>query len=151
MPGYPDFETYAYSFGRAELSINRSIYTAISNVTFSQPTTDGAVMGTRPWPIKRTEGTMALGSGTITFSDEAERIRFLTDLGNGWRTKIWTLTWQLASPGNDTVKLSALGCRVLDNPVGHAQGTDALGGDITFSFMSHTVNGNAPHEGMPAG
>lgn len=149
--GYPDYEHYGYSFGRAELNANKKIYTAISNVSFSQPTTSAGVMGTRPWPILETEGNVGLGSGTITFSDEAERVLFLEGLGDGWRTKRWGLIWTLVSEGRPAVKLACIACRVLDNPVAHGQGDEALGGDVAFSFLSHTVNGKAPHKGMPKG
>lgn len=148
--GYPDLEGFGYSFSRAELSLDRRIFTAITSVQFDQPTTEAAIMGTRPWPLKRTEGNMELGEGTVTFSDEAERTLFIDQLGNGWRNRIWTLSWILTSRGSPAVKLACHGCRVLSNPIAHEQGEAALGGDITFSFMYHTVNGKVPHEGLPA-
>ena len=92
---------------------------------------------------------MELGEGTVTFSDEAERMKFIDKLGNGWRNKIWTLSWILTAKGRPNVKLACFGCRVLSNPVEHEDGEEALGGDITFSFMYHTINGRTPHEGMP--
>lgn len=150
MSGYPDLEGFAYSFSRGELSLDRRIYTAVSNVEFDQPTTEGEVRGTRPWPLKRTEGEMSLGEGTLTFSDEAERIQFLTQLGNGYRTKRWNLSWTLSAEGASTIKLQCYGCRVLGNPISHETGENALGGDISFSFMYHTVNGLVPHTGLPA-
>src|SRR5690606_13641817 len=125
MAGYPDLETFAYNFARAELTCDDDSYTAISNVSFDQPTTEGAVMGTRPFPLARTEGNMGLGTGTVTFSDELDRMRFLTKLGNGYRNKRWTLTWFLVSPDrDDTVKLTCYGCRVTSNPIAHAQGDE---------------------------
>lgn len=148
--GYPDLEGFAYSFARAELSLNRRIFTAISNVQFDQPTTEGSVMGTRPWPLKRTEGNMDLGEGTITFSEEAERIQFIDSLGNGWRNAIWTLSWTLQATGAPTVRLACYSCRVLGNPIAHEQGEAALGGDISFSFLYHSINGKVPHTGLPA-
>lgn len=148
MPSYPTYEGFAYSFQRAELSLGTSIYVAISNVEFDQPTTEAAVMGTRPWPLKRTEGEMGIGEGTITFSDEGERIRFLTALGNGFRTRTWKLTWILTATGAPNIKHACFGCRVLGNPLAHGTGEEALGGDIAFSALSHTVNGLVPHEGM---
>lgn len=150
MSGYPDLEGFGYSFSRAELSLSRRIYTAITNVSFDQPTTEAAIMGTRPWPLKRTEGNMDIGEGTLTFSDEAERILFITSLGNGWRKIIWQLSWVLTARAQPPVKLACFGCRVLGNPVAHEQGEAALGGDITFSFMFHTINGLVPHDGLPA-
>jgi hypothetical protein len=148
--GYPDLEGFAYSFARAELSLGRRIYTAITNVEFDQPTTEAAIMGTRPWPISRTEGNMELGEGTVTFSDDGERLIFLNDLGNGWRSVIWELTWILTAQGKPNVRLGAHSCRILSNPIAHEQGEAALGGDITFSFLYHSINGIVPHTGLPA-
>jgi hypothetical protein len=148
--GYPDLEGFAYSFSRGELSLGRRIYTAVTNVEFDQPTTEAAIMGTRPWPLKRTEGNMELGEGTVTFSDDGERLLFLGDLGNGWRNVIWGLTWILTSSKAPNVKVGCIGCRVLGNPIAHEQGEAALGGDISFSFMYHTINGMVPHTGLPA-
>jgi len=149
--GYPDLEKFAYSFSRAELTIARTIVTAISNVSFSQPTTEGVVMGTRPWPLLRTEGNMGIGTGTVTFTDEDERMNFLTiKLGEGFRTKIWGLTWFLSSPGRPNHKMTCYGCRSLEEPIAHAQGDEALGGDVNFSFMGFRFNGKNPHLGMPS-
>lgn len=147
---YPNLEGFAYSFSRAELSLAKRIFTAISNVEFDQPTSEGVVMGTRPWPLARTEGEMGIGEGTVTFSDESERLQFIDLLGNGWRTAVWDLSWMLTAQGAPVVKLACKGCRVLSNPISHATGEEALGGDITFSFMYHTVNGKVPHLGLPA-
>lgn len=149
MAGYPDLEGFAYQFSRGEISLGRKIYTAITNVSFAQPTTNAGVFGTRPWPIAQTEGDMELGEGTITFSDEAERQRFLDDLGNGYRSKTWKLSWILTAKGRPPIKFTCYGCKVNDDPVEHERGEEALGGDVTFSFMSFTRNGKAPHEGMP--
>lgn len=153
MPDYPDIQSYAFSFQRAELSIGKRIFTAISGVEIDQPTEEGVVMGTRPFPLKRTVGQMEMGEGTITFSDEGERQAFLDELGDAYREKIWTLTWVLSAPGANggqgkTIKKECVGCRCLSEPVSHESGTDALGGDITFSFLYPKTNGKAPHSGL---
>ena len=144
---YPDLEGFAYSFARAELTIGPRTYTAITSVSFEQATEEGVVKGTKPYPIARTEGTMGMGSGTVTFSDERERIDLINDLGDGYRNVIWQLSWVLSAPNTSApdVKLACQGCRILNNAVSHEEGGEALGGDIEFSFMSHTVNGNSPH------
>ena len=145
---YPDHEGFAYSFQRAELSCGVSIYVAISNVSFDQPTTEGVVHGTRPYPLMSTEGEMGIGEGSITFSGVGEWARFLEDLGDGWRSKRWSLKWVLTSPGKTAIRKACQGCRVLSNPVDHSGGEEALGGEINFSALSHTVNGKSPHRGM---
>jgi len=148
--GYPDTQGFAYSFARGELTLDRIIFTGISNVSADQPTEEGVVMGTRPYPLARTVGSMGLGEGSITFSDEAERERFIAHLGNAWREKIFTLSWVLTSPGRPNIRNTCEGCRLLSEPLSHESGSDALGGDITFSFMVKKINGKVPHSGMPA-
>lgn len=142
---YPDVEGYAYGFERGELSIGRKIVTAISGVQFSQPTTEGVVKGTRPWPLARTEGSMEIGTGTIIFTDESARIAFLTALGDGYRKVLWQLDWILTATGRDPVKFACFSCRVLDNGVDHSGGEEALAGELQFSFLRHTINGMSPH------
>ena len=89
---------------------------------------------------------MDKGEGTITFSDERERLDFIDDLGDGYRKVKWELSWVLRGTDGDEKKIACQGCRVLSNPFSHEEGADALGGDIGFSFLSHTVNGHKPHD-----
>jgi hypothetical protein len=147
---YPDTEGFAYSFQRAELSMGTKIYTAISNVEADQPTEEGVVKGTRSYPLATTPGTMDAGAGTVTFSDEGERQRFIDDLGDAWREKRFTLTWTLTAPNKPNIKKVAHGCRVLSEPDGDEEGPDPLGGDITFSYLYMTRNGKVPHSGLPS-
>lgn len=142
---YPDYEAFGYSFARAELKLDNQIYIAISNVSYDQPTTEEAIMGTKPYPIGSTEGEMSMGAGTVTFSTEADRVRFIESLGQGFREKRWSLSWILSAEGRPNIKLECTACRVLGNPVAHGTGPAALGGDIAFSAMNHTINGLSPH------
>lgn len=143
---YPETEAFAYSFARAEITLNKKIYTAIVNVSFDQETESEAVKGTSPYPISQTEGTMGLGSGTITFSDERERLDFIDDLGEAYRNKIWGLSHVIRNTANGSEKqYKCVGCRVTSNPIDHSEGSEALGGDINFNFMYFTVNGKKPH------
>ena len=143
---YPETEGFALSFSRAELTLKGRVYTAITAVNASQPTEEEAIMGTSPGPLGRTEGSMNLGEGTITFSDERERMDFIDELGDGYRKQLWGLSWVLSdSEGGNQKKIECAGCRVLDAEIAHEQGAAPLGGDITFSFMSHKINGKSPH------
>lgn len=146
---YPDTEGFAYSFERAELKAGTKIITAISNVSLDQPTEESAVHGTKPYPIRRTLGRKDLGEGTVTFTDEGERQAFIDSLGDAYEEKTWTLTWILTSPGRPNIKRVAYGCRVLSLPVEDEGGADALGGDMTFSFMYMTHNGKVAFRGLP--
>ncbi len=142
---YPDTTGFRYSYSRAELSANGRIWTAITNVSIDQPTEEEAVQGTKPGPLGRSVGTMGLGEGTVTFSDEGERMDFIDSLGDGFREKIWGLVWILRGPTGGEKRIECIGCRVLGNPIEHESGAAPLGGDISFSFMSHKINGKSPH------
>ncbi len=148
LPNYPDLERFAYQFNRAELNANRRIWTAVKKVSFDQPVTEGAVHGTRPWPLQRTEGKMDLGEGSLTWSTEAARIGFIDSLGDGFLSKTWNLTWILRSKGCPDVKMACFGCKILSTPVDHEEGEAALEGEMPFSFMYYTINGKRPFADM---
>lgn len=150
MSNYPDTEGFGYTFARAELTANSKIWTAISNVSADQPTESEAIMGTRPFPIGDTEGQQGLGEGTVTFTDEAERVAFIESLGDGYREVKWTLTWVLRAKGRVDIKKVCYGCRCLSEPTEDEGGTEAIGGDVNFSFMQMSVNGKFPHSGYPS-
>lgn len=146
MPSYPETESFGFVFARAELTLNGRIFTAISSVSIDQPTEEGVIKGTSPTPLGRTEGTMGLGEGTITFSDDRERFDFIDELGDGYRNKLWGLSYVLRNTTTGSEKqIACSGCRVLSAPIDHSEGADALGGDIGFSFVEHTINGKKPH------
>ncbi len=150
---YPDYEGAAYIFHRGELTIGNTIFTAFTKIEADQPTENAAVKGTRPFPITDTEGTMDLGEGSVAWSDEAERMRFIEVLdkiagGKGYRTVKWSLMWILTARGRPNIKKECFGCRQLSEPTDDEEGSEALGGDTTFSFMAMSLNGKFPHEGM---
>lgn len=143
---YPNTQGFAYSFARAEATVNGNIYTAISGVEIDQPTEREAVKGTKPFPLAQTEGTMGLGEGTLTFSDYAELLDMIDSLGDGYRQKTWTLSWVLrdAQAGREK-KIECFGCCLTSEPISHEEGAEALGGDVNFSFMRYTIDGKSPH------
>ncbi len=149
----PDYERAGYSFHRGELTIGTVIFTAFTKIEADQPSENEAIQGTRPFPIGDTEGVMDLGAGTITWSDEGERLRYLETLWElsgkkGYRQVKWSLMWILTSPGRKNIKIECFGCRDLSGPISHEFGAGALGGDSTFSFQAMSTNGMFPYEGM---
>jgi hypothetical protein len=144
---YPDNESFAYTLASAEITVNRTIKSSIIGVQIDQPTEQGFIAGAGSvGPIKRTIGTMGLGEGTLRFSDVGELSDFMQELGNGWREKIWGLTYVLQNKRTKkTIKIECISCCLTSEPVDHEYGSDGLGGDINFSFMSHKRDGNSPH------
>jgi hypothetical protein len=146
--GFPDTQGFAYAFERGECRAGNRSFSAISNVSIDQPTEEDAVMGTRSYPLLRTPGSMKLGEGKMTFSDEGERQAFLDSLGDNYREQIFQVIWTKTAPGKPAIKLVCFGCRCLSEPNDDSPG--ALSGDVNFSFMYYTRNGKVPHSGLPS-
>ncbi len=147
---YPQTEGFAHGWARTEFNINGQVVVAVTKVSADQPTEEGEVRGACVEPIGRTEGEMKMGTLTVTFSTEKARQKVLSKLGNAWREKTFTVKYTAKAKGEADIKWAYYGVRVLSEPVDHGAGTDALGGDITCSFMSHTRNGLSPHSGAGA-
>ncbi len=72
---------------------------------------------------------------------------FLSDLGEAYREVIFGATYVMRGSAGDEKKITLVGCRVLDDPLEHEEGADALGGEIVISFMEKLVDGKRPHSG----
>lgn len=140
---FPDTEGVAYSLANAEIQLGTSIFTAIANIATSQPIEEGVVYGAAAEPLQRTRGQLQIGDGTIEFSAVEEGFRFITELGDGWQEKTWTLTYTLTRPGADSLKVECFGCRILDCELDHSNDSDALGASLPFSFMNRLINGKS--------
>jgi hypothetical protein len=143
-------QTFASSWQKSELHAGGKIYTEITGVQGDQPTTRSAVKGTSPYPLDQTVGSMDLGEGTITFSTETERARFISDQGQNYREKKIPMLWIARGVGKPEVKHEFFDCTILSEPLDHSDGEDALGGEVTFTFQRKTINGLNPHE-LPGG
>jgi hypothetical protein len=144
MATYPNTTGFVYSFERGEITMNGRSW-RVKSVDVDQPTEEGQLEGNASTPGGRTTGSMKLGEGTVEFSTEADRADFITALGNAYREKIWGLTWVLRAPGSPDVRNECIGCRLLSEPISHKSGTDALTGEIKFSFLQKKFNGLLPH------
>jgi hypothetical protein len=147
--GFSATQDFATGFPRSELQINGKIYTSVTACNWSQPTERAAVKGTQSEPIDQTVGTMDLGELTVTFSDEKERTRMFTDLGNAYREKKVPILWMPGGPKSGT-KYEFDECVCTDDPGDHGEGAEALGGDVAFSFRKYRRNGLSAHS-SPAG
>jgi hypothetical protein len=145
LADYPNTQGYNYTFGRGEISLNGQIYAAISGVDIEQATEVEALKGMRVYPLGMSEGTMDIGEGTVTFSDEGERMDFIDALGDGYRNVMWTLTYTIRSVSGGEHTITCEGCRVTNNPISHEEGAGSLGGEVQFAFVRHLINGKSPH------
>lgn len=138
---FPLTEGKAVDFTRCEIDLNGKIYTAISNISGSQPIEEGVPRGTRAEPLARTRGSLQIGDGEIEWSMLEEAFQFIADLGDGWQEKVFTATKTYTTDAIGTVKVEYFGCRILDTELDHSEGSDALGATMPFSFLSRKVNG----------
>jgi len=147
---YPDTEGDAYSFEEAEIDLDGTNYVGIGSISMSQPTSRNPVYGTRAYPLKMTKGRMDPGELSITWPDIGERNRFIAALGDGFREKKFTTTAVYTAKGYPAQRKVAYGCQLTDEPDSAEGGAEGIGGEMTATFIRHTINGLSPHAGLPS-
>lgn len=137
----PDLENFAYDFSRAEINLNRNVYSALSNVAHNQPLEEGVIRGAAAQVLKRTRGALGMGAGNLEFSDFEEAVKFTDDLGDGWGEIIFPVLIIYTAPRKQPIKYELFSCRLLDNEIDHSEGADGLAATLPFSFMERAING----------
>ena len=137
---------FAFGFDRGELDLDGKIFTAIENISCSQPVEEGVVMGSSVSPIARTRGQQQIGDGTVEFSDAEEAVDFLmrlSDSAEGRLAKIWNASYILRHPTDESrlIRVELRSCRLLDFEIDWSQGADGLAMPMPFSFMKRLLNG----------
>lgn len=138
---YPDTEEFALDFSRAEITLNKRIFTAISNISHNQPIEEGVIRGTRAQVLKRTRGAQGLGEGSIEWSDMEECQAFIDELGDGYSEVLWASTIVYVRKNKPAIVHKLMSCRALDVEVDHSEGYDGLPMTTPFTFMLRTLNG----------
>ncbi len=142
-----DHERFAFSFSHAIVKANEKQYSAVSNVSFSQNIDRSAVYGTSRRPLKRSAGQLALGEGTLTFSDLADAMAFYVDLGDDPSLASFTVDVTLANEAGDVASYELLGCSLSGFTAAFESGADALSLEMPFSFLTLKAGFNgAPKE-----
>lgn len=141
---YPQTEGYAFDFHSGEVKLNGKIYTAFSNISHNQPLEEGIVPGKLRQPMARTAGRLNMGEGALEWSDLEEAMRFLDDLGDGWRDRTFTATCVYTAPGRASRRVVLASCRIIDEEFDESEGADAVPLVTPFSFMLRRINGRVP-------
>lgn len=136
-----DLTDFAFSFSHAIVRVNDRQFTDIEGVSISQPLTEGAVYGTNVAPLKRSVGQLALGRGSLKFSDMGEAFDFFSALGAQPFMALWQLNYVMTKSGGTLRSIDCTACRILDVGVDHQAGSGALGMTYPFSFMKVKLNG----------
>lgn len=145
---FPNTEGTGHTLDKCEIDLNGKIYTAIENVSHSQPVEEGSKNGAHGAPILRSRGSLGMGSGSIEWSDLGAAQEFITDLGDGWQEKTFKITLTYSAKGRDTRKRTLISCRVLDAEEDHSSGPEILGTTMPFSFMRREMDGKKPFTGQ---
>lgn len=136
-----DLSGYAYSFSHAVVLVNERQFTDISGVSISQELTESAVYGTDARPLKRSVGQLALGQGSLNFSDMGEAIDFFKALGDEPFMAIWALDYSLTKPDGSFRSIECRACRITSFGIEHQAGAEGLGMSYPFSFLQARVDG----------
>ncbi|HEV8246078.1 MAG TPA: hypothetical protein VGP93_09935 [Polyangiaceae bacterium] len=145
---YPNTEGTGYTLDKCELELNGKLFTAIENISHSQPVEESSKNGATGQPILRSRGALGLGSGSVEWSDIGSAQEFIDSLGDGWQEKTWKATLTYSALGRPTIKRTLISCRCLDAEEDHASGPELLGTVMPFSFMKREMNGKKPFTGQ---
>lgn len=136
-----DLERFAFSFSNAIIRVAEKQYTAISTVSGNQAVERGVVYGTSRKPLKRAAGQLQMGEGSITFSDLAEGLDFIAELGDDPSSKSFAVDVTLVNAQGDTQSIEYVGCALSGFNSQFESGSDALSLEVPFSYMQTRVNG----------
>ncbi len=140
---FPDTENYAFSFSHAIIKVNDRQFTAIGNVKFDQTIDHGAVYGTDRRPLKLSAGQLAVGTGTVSFTDLAEAMDFYESLGDNPSAKRFTTDVTFSNEAGLVKSFELRGCALSGISGDFKSGADPMGLDIPFVYMETRVNGSA--------
>lgn len=144
---YPLTDGFAVDFSKAEIDVAGRIFTAIANVSFSQPIEEGMIRGTSAKVLARTEGQKDMGDGMLEFSDIAEYREFrkhvagLPKAGGRFSGGIWELSVTYKVSEDDVITAVCRSCRALDSEFDHEEGPDGLPVGVPFSFLEREIDG----------
>lgn len=136
-----DYEKYAFSFSHAIITVDGTQYTGIDSVSASQSIERGVVRGTTRKPQKMAAGELAVGEGTVNFSDLKSFHEFYGGLGDDPSKKVFEISVVLENDDGDTVSYEYLGCALTGIDMSFESGADALGSEVPFSFLAVKVDG----------
>jgi hypothetical protein len=141
---YPLYNGKALDFASIELVANDRIWTAFSNISYSQPIEEGVLYGTRAEPLARTRGRLKMGEGELKWSSISEAQEFIDSLGSGYLEIEFEIIHMMAYAGSPVLVRTLSSCRLLDVKDDEGGGVDPLGEDMPFSFLRMMRNGKTP-------
>jgi len=145
---FPNTQGVGYTLDKCEIKLGNKIFTAIENISGSQPVEEGSKNGATGQPILRSRGSLGMGQGSVEWSDIGAAQEFIDALGDGWQEKTWDATLTYSATGRQTIKHTYISCRCLDAENDHASGPEILGTTMPFSFMKRELNGKKPFIGQ---
>jgi hypothetical protein len=138
---YPQYNGKALDFASIELTANNRIWSAFTNISYSQPKEEGVLYGTWSEPLARTRGRLKMGEGELKWSAIDEAQEFIDSLGDGYLEQEFEIVHIMSYYGRRLIKRVLYSCCLLDVKDDAAGGVDPIGEDMPFSFLRMTRNG----------
>jgi len=138
MADYPLIDGHKHDFSSVEIQIGTGqdspqIYTAITEISYNQSLTPGVLHGTAGQPLAFTQGKLEAGEGSFSMPLE-DAHELITSLGDGYKTKAFSITCSYAADGSPTITDKLIACRITeDETTGSGDSEDPI--LINFSIM----------------
>lgn len=142
MPSYPRINGHVYSFASIEVSVNQTIFTGFTEITYTQTLEPGVFRATRSEKLARTRGELNVeGSFSLVKDDYQEMI---DELGEGYMEASIDFTVNYREINSPLITDVLTGARITSEEDSHSQGTDALVVACDMDILFMTRNGILP-------
>lgn len=146
---YPLIQGHKHDHGSIEVNVitqdgEPRIFTAVTEITYSQGLTPGEVRGTAAQLLALTKGVLTAGEGTLVMpKEDAQELR--DALGDGYMEKIFSITINYSALNVRTVTDKLEGVRITNEELSSSAGSeDAITETLTIMYVQGTRGGLSP-------
>lgn len=129
----------AFSFSHATLRVGSYLDNSPAAVSIQLNVERSAVYGMKRTPLRKSDGRVAMGTGSITWSDIGDFFNFFHSLGSDPLFKNFNLDYFLVNNG-DVRSIELFGCDLSGFNMDHATGPDAVGMTVPFTFLDGKID-----------
>lgn len=149
MSSYPLISGVKHDWSCVEIDIDGTIYTGVTELTYSDELKPGDVGGTSAQRLARTRGKYtAEGSLSMHTQDGQELIAALSAGGVGFKEKSFGVTVMYSDTTTSVITDKLVGCRITSTEGGGSDGGDPTAIKFGLDVMRIEWNGHDPLTSM---
>ena len=148
---YPLVNGAAMSFSSIVLTIGgvAAPMIAVKDISYDDTLSPVKVMGTSPYPLRRTRGVYEANASLEIYREEF--VNWIAQLGPGFKEKSFDINVTYTEENVGTFTDTIVGCRIEGNPSKNTQGGDPLTVPVKLNILHIKWDGKHSTVKVPAG